>query len=86
MKSNNPSRRGKECGGESVATSMVSAKSSDVRLAQSPWRSGGSDKGGIQQQGREEERKRAQRSMCCPFIGAFAHVPYVQFVPYMLPA
>jgi len=31
-------------------------------------------------------RERPQRSTCCPFIGAFAHAPYMQFLPYVLPA
>jgi len=60
--------------------------SSDVQLAQSLCRCGGSGEDGVWQQGGEEERKRAQRSRCCPFIGTFSHAPYVQFVPYVLPA
>jgi len=64
--------------------------SSDVRSAQSLCRHGGSSEDEVQQQGGEEESKRAQRSMCCPFIGAFAHAQsvsvYLQFVPYVLPA
>jgi len=40
--------------------------------------------------GGEQERERAPRSMCCPFIGAFAHAQsmslYVQFVPCVLPS
>jgi len=37
-----------------------------------------------------EKEKAPQGSMCCPFIGAFAHAQgvfvYVLFVPYLLPA
>ena len=65
----------------SVTTTMDSAMSSDVQLAQSVCRSGGSSEDGVQQQGGEEERKRLARSMCCPFIRAFAHAPYRLFVP-----
>jgi len=40
--------------------------------------------------GAEQEKERAPRSTCCPFIGAFAHAQsvstYVQFVPCVLPA
>jgi len=60
--------------------------SSDVRSAQSLCRRGGSGENEGRQQGGEEESKRAQRNTCCPFIGAFAHAPYVQFVPHVLPA
>jgi len=53
-------------------------------------RHGGSGEDEVGQQGNKEESKRAPRSMCCPFLGAFAHVQsmstYVQFVPYVLPA
>ena len=45
---------------------------------------------GGEQEGSEEESKRATRTMCCPFIGAFAHAQsmsaYMQFLPCMLPA
>jgi len=70
----------------SVITTMDSAMSSDVRSAQSLCRREGSEEDGVWHQGGKEERKRAQRSMCCTFIGAFAHVLYVQLVPYVLPA
>jgi len=63
--------------------------SSDVRSAQSLCRRGGPGEGGAQQRGGEEESKRAARTMCCPVIGAFAHVQsmstYVQFLPCVLP-
>jgi len=77
-------------GGESVTTTTDSTMSSDVQLAQSLCRHGGPIEDEVRHQGGEEESKRAPRSMCCPFIGAFAHAQsmstYVQFVPYVLPA
>jgi len=66
--------------------------SSDVLSAQSLCRRGGPGDGRVQQRGGEEDskRKRAPRSMCCPFRGAFAHAQsmstYVQFVPHIQPA
>jgi len=71
-----PVGKEKKCGGMgSVTTTTDSTKSSDVWLAQSLCRRGDPGEGGAQQEGSEEEskRKRALRSMCCPFIGAFAH-------------
>jgi len=63
---------------------------SHVRSAQSLCRRGGPGEGRVQQRGVEEESKRAPRSMCCPFMGAFVHAQsvsaYVQFVPHVLPA
>jgi len=51
------------------------------------WRPG---KSRAQQPGGEEESKRAARTTCFPFIGAFAHAQsmsaYVQFLPCVLPA
>jgi len=62
--------------------------SSHVQSAQSLCRCGGLGEGGDQQQGSEEESKRALWSMCCLLIGAFAHAQsmsvYLQFVPYVL--
>jgi len=78
-------RQGVRGWGGSVTTTTDPAMSSDVQLAQSPCRGGGPSKDKVRQQGGEEERKRTQRTMYHPFIGAFAHAPYVQFVPYMLP-
>jgi len=64
--------------------------SSDVQLSQSLSRCGGSGEDEVRLQGSEEERKRPQRSMCCPFVGALAHAQsvfaYVQFMPYVLPS
>jgi len=64
--------------------------SSDVRSAQSLCRRGGPGEDEVEQQDGQEESKRALRSMCCPFIGAFAYAQgmsaYVQFVPCVLPA
>jgi len=83
------SRKGVQ-GGALVTTTMDSTMSSDVWSAQSLCRLGGHGEDEVRQQGGEDESKRAPRSMCCSFIGAFAHVQstsvYVQFVPYMLPA
>jgi len=83
----------KKCGGMgSVTTTTDSMMSSDVPSVRSLYRHGGPGEGGTQQQGDEEgsKRERAARSMCCLFIGAFAHAQsmsaYVQFVPCMLPA
>jgi len=71
-----PTGEEKKCRGRtSVTTTTDSTMSSDVQSAQSLFRHGGPGKGGAQQQGDNEEskRKRALRSTCCSFIGAFAH-------------
>jgi len=77
-------------GWESVTTTTDSTMSSDVRSAQSLCRHGGPSEGGAQQRGGEQQSKRVARSMCCPFIGTFAHAQsvsaYVQFLPCVLPA
>jgi len=76
----------------SVTTTTDSMMSSNVQSVQSPCKCGGPREGGAQQQASDEEskRKRAPRSMCCPFIGACEHAQsmsaYVQFVPCVLPA
>jgi len=74
----------------SVTTTRDSAMPSNVRSAQTLCRRGGSSEDGVRQQGGKEESKRAQRSKCCPFIGAFAHAQclfaYIQFMPHVLPA
>ena len=85
-----PAGEEKKCGGRgSVTTTTDSTMSSDVWSAQSLCRRGSPGEGRAQQQGREEESKRAARRMCCPFIGAFAHAQsmsaYVQFLPCVLP-
>ena len=87
VKLKKPSGGGKECGGRGglVTTTTNSTMSSDVQSAQSLCRRGGPGKDEVQQQGGDEESKRTPRRMCCPFTGAFAHAPYVQFVPYVLP-
>jgi len=76
-------------GWELLTTTTDLTMSSDVRSAQSLCRCGGPSDDEVQQQVGEEESKRAQRSMCCPFIGALAHAQSVsakvRFVPYVLP-
>ena len=92
VKSEKPQRARKRSAGgrrRSVTTTTDSTMSSDVRSAQSLCRCGGPGKGGAQQRRSEEESKRAARSMCCSFIGAFAHAQsmsaYLQFLPCVLP-
>jgi len=78
-------RKGGQGRGKSITTITDLTMSSNVRLAQSLCRRGDSGEDEVRQQGGKEESKMAQRSMWCSFIGAFARVPYVQFVPYVLP-